>query len=165
MKLEDIISISGKEGLFKIVSRTANGLIVESLEEKKRMPVFASDSVSAFTDISIYTEDDSEPLQNILKSIFEKEKGDKALSPNSSPEELKKYLGEILPKYDRDTVYVSHIKKLLKWYNLLQSLDLIKELVSKEEEQEKGEEAKAKETPKKKKEKPQKDQAKQSKAN
>ena len=133
MKLEEIISISGKGGLFKIVSRTANGLIVESIEEKKRMPVFASDSVSEFTDISIYTEDDSEPLQNILKIIFEKEKGDKALSPNSSPEELKNYMGEILPNYDRDTVYVSHIKKLLKWYNLLQSQGLIKELVSKEE--------------------------------
>ena len=135
MKIDEIISISGKGGLFKIISRTTNGLIVESLEEKKRMPVFASDSVSAFSDISIYTEDDSEPLENILNSIYKKENGGKSISANSTPEELKKYMGDILPNYDRDTVYVSHIKKLLKWYNLLQSLDLLKELLIEEKEE------------------------------
>lgn len=165
MKLEEIISISGKGGLFKIVSRTANGLIVESLEEKKRIPVFSSDSVSAFTDISIYTDEGSEPLQNILKTIFKKENGNKTISANSSPDKLKEYMGEILPNFDRDTVYVSHIKKLLKWYNLLQELNLIKDLVvDKEEKTEKSktetktnkksepkEKPKAKTTPKKKK--------------
>ena len=139
MKLEDIISISGKGGLFQIISKTKNGLIAESLEDKKRIPVFASDPVSAFTDISIYTKKDSVPLQEVLKKIHDKENGGTAIDPNSDPNLLKEYLSSILPDYDEDQVYVSHIKKLIKWYNLLQQLGLLKDLLKDDGEKDKEE--------------------------
>jgi len=134
MKFEEIISISGKGGLFQILSKTNNGLIVESLEDKKRMSVFASDNVSSFIDISIYTKDDSVPLAEVLKKISDKENGSNAIDPNSTPEELKNYLAEVLPDYDEDQVYVSHIKKLIKWYNCLQKLELLEGLLKENEE-------------------------------
>ena len=129
MTIDDIISVSGKGGLFQIISTTNNGLIVEGLEDKKRIPVFSSDNVSAFSDISIYTEEDSAPLKEVFKKISAKESGGECLDPNSDPEKLKAYLAELLPDYDEDRVYVSHIKKLMKWYNILQKLGLLEEIL------------------------------------
>ena len=139
MKIEEIITISGKPGLYQIISRSNNGLIVESLEDKKRFPVFASENVSAFSDISIYTTEDSVPLKDVLKKIHEKEKGGQAIDSNTDPDTLKAYMGEILPDYDKDSVYVSHIKKLVKWYNLLEKIGAIKELIKDEKENTKKE--------------------------
>ena len=133
MKIEEIITISGKPGLYQIISRSNNGLIAESLEDKKRFPVFASENVSAFSDISIYTNDDSVPLKEIFKKMHQKEKGGPAaIDPNADPESLKTYMGEILPDYDRDSVYVSHIKKLVKWYNLLEKSGVMEDLIKDE---------------------------------
>ena len=134
MKIEEIITISGKPGVYQIISRSNNGLIVESLEDKKRFPVFSSENVSAFSDISIYTSEDSVSLKNVFEKIHLKEEGGPAIDSNSDPETLKAYMGEILPDYDRDSVYVSHIKKLLKWYNLLENIGVIKELLKEEKE-------------------------------
>ncbi len=134
MTIDDIISVSGKGGLFQIISTTNNGLIVEGLEDKKRMPVFASDNVSSFSDISIYTEEDSTPLKEIFKRISEKESGGECLDANSDSDKLKAYLAELLPDYDEDRVYVSHIKKLMKWYNILQKLGLLEEVLKDNEE-------------------------------
>ena len=139
MKIEDIITISGKPGLYQIVSKSNNGLIVESLEDKKRFPVFASENVSTFSDISIYTSEDSVPLKEVLKKIHEKEKGGPAIDSNTDPNTLKAYMGEILPNYDKDSVYVSHIKKLVKWYNLLEKIGVIQELIKEEKEDTKKE--------------------------
>lgn len=133
MTIDDIISVSGKGGLFQIISKTNNGLIVESLEDKKRMPVFGSDNVSSFSDISIYTTDDSTPLKEVFQKISEKENGGKCMDANSDPAKLKAYLAEVLPDYDEDRVYMSHIKKLMKWYNILQELGLLKELLKDDE--------------------------------
>ena len=141
MKLEDIINISGKSGLFKIVSKTKNGLIAESLEDQKRIPVFASDSVSAFTDISIYTAEDSVSLKELFQNISNKESGGAAsIDPNADANTLKGYFKEVLPDYDEDQVYNSHIKKVLKWYNVLQEAKLLEELLKEEEEPKDGEE-------------------------
>ncbi|MBL4753982.1 MAG: DUF5606 domain-containing protein [Flavobacteriales bacterium] len=137
MTLEDIINIAGKPGLFQIISRTKNGLIAESLENKKRIPVFASDSVSAFTDISIYTKEDSVSLKELFQNISKKESGAAtSVDPNTDGEALKTYFKEVLPEYDEDQVYSSHIKKVLKWYNVLQSVKLLDELLKEEEEEE-----------------------------
>lgn len=119
--LKTILSISGKPGLFKLVSQGKNMLIVESLSDKRRVPAYARDKVISLGDIAIYTDDDEVPLHVVLTSIKEKEKGEKATIDLKSvkPEDLRSYLGEVLPNFDRERVYPSDIKKLISWYNLL----------------------------------------------
>lgn len=118
--LKTILSVSGKPGLFKLISNGKNMVIVESLSDKRRMPIYARDRVVSLGDIAMYTDDDEVPLSEILLTIEIKENGSQAsISPTSKPEELRKYFSEILPNYDRDRVYDSDIKKLLNWYNML----------------------------------------------
>ena len=137
MSIEDIINIEGKPGLYKIVAKTKNGIIAESLEGKKRIPVFASSNVSSFKDISINTKEDNCPLKEVFKKISVKENGNRAIDPNSDPQKLKDYFKVVLPEYDEDQVYISHIKKVLKWYNQLNDLKLLKELLKDENKEEK----------------------------
>ncbi len=119
--LKTILSISGKPGLFKLISQGKNMLIVESLSDKKRIPAYAKDKVISLGDIAIYTEEEEVPLHEVLTSIKNKENGEKAsLIPSTAkPDELRKYLEEVLPTFDRERVYPSDIKKLISWYNLL----------------------------------------------
>lgn len=119
--LKTILSISGKPGLFKMISQGKNMLIVESLVDKKRIPVYAKDKVISLGDIAIYAEEEEVPLHKVLTTIKEKENGAQlTLVPSTAkPQELHSYFAEILPDYDRDRVYNSDIKKLLTWYNLL----------------------------------------------
>ncbi|MEN8118059.1 MAG: DUF5606 domain-containing protein [Bacteroidota bacterium] len=136
--LKGILSISGHSGLFKMVAESKNNIIVESLETKKRMPVYSSAKVSALEDIAIYTYEGDVPLIEVFKSISDKEEGGTALSPKSSGNELKAYFEEVVPEYDIDRVYVSDIKKVLLWYNNLQAQDLLdfSELVEEKDESE-----------------------------
>lgn len=119
-----ILSVAGKTGLYKLVSRAKMNLIVEALDEThRRVPVFASDRVTSLSDIAMYTNDEDVPLMNILDSVLRKEDG-KVCSLNyrkCSKEELHAYFAEVLPDYDRDRVHDSDIKKLLQWYNILVS--------------------------------------------
>ena len=120
--LGTILAISGKPGLFKLVSRGNRALIVETLDaQKKRTPAFETDRIISLADIAMYTDDEEVPLRQVLKSIFTKEEGKKAgLDPKkASKDELHAYMGEVLPNYDRDRVYPADIKKLLQWYNIL----------------------------------------------
>lgn len=118
--LKTILSISGKPGLFKLVSSGKNMVIVESLADKKKLPIYARDKVVSLGDISIYTDEDEVPLREVLKTIKEKENGAKAsTATNSKPEELKKFFEEVLPTFDRDRVYPTDIKKIIGWYNIL----------------------------------------------
>lgn len=126
MKLKDILAISGKGGLFKFVSQGRNGIIVESYDDKKRTVVHSSAKVSALEDIAIFTDEEEVPLAEVLKKLYEKEGGKETISHKSSPEELKALLQEVLPDYDKERVYVSDIKKLIQWYNLLLKHDLLK---------------------------------------
>lgn len=138
--LKTILSISGKPGLFKLISQGKNMLIVESLSDKKRIPVYTRDRVVSLGDIAIYTYDDEIPLHQVLTSIKEKEDS-KPLSFKASdlkPEELNTYLAEVLPDFDRDRVYAKDIKKLLNWYNLLIN-EGITDFNPKENEEEEGE--------------------------
>ncbi len=125
MDLKEILFISGKGGLFKLVSKSKNSVIVESFIDKKRFPVFASDKVSSLNDISIYAVDRDVPLLDILKTIKEKEKGGKAIDHKSDNKLIKNYMEEILPDYDSERVYVSDMKKLFYWYNLLVEYNLL----------------------------------------
>lgn len=119
MNLESVISVTGKPGLYKVISQIKNGLIVESLAEKKRMPIHATDKVSALSDISIYTNDGDMPLAEIYEVIYKKTGGKAAVSHKAKPEELKAFMKDVVPDYDEDRVYNSDLKKLFQWFNLL----------------------------------------------
>lgn len=121
MDLSGIISISGRPGLYKVITQGKNSIIVESLIDGKRFPAYATDRISALDDISIYTLEGDTPLKEIFNDIFEKEDGGKAPSHKKDAATLQGYLLEILPDYDEERVYASDIKKLFQWYNLLLS--------------------------------------------
>jgi len=146
--LKDILSISGYGGLFKFISQGRTGIIVESLEDQRRMNASASAKISALEDIAIFTDTEDLPLKDVFKAIFEKEDGGEAISHKSSANELKDYFAEVLPDYDRDRVYVSDIKKVINWYNLLHKF----EMLNFDEEEEEKEETKAEEMKEEKKE-------------
>lgn len=132
MALETIISITGKPGLYKILSQIKNGLIVESLVDNKRMPVYASEKVSALNDISIYTYDSDIPLKEVYEKMFEKTGGKEAINHKAKPEELRAFLQEVVEDFDQDRVYNSDLKKLFQWFNLLVSNGIL--IDAKEEE-------------------------------
>lgn len=123
--LKDLMAISGHGGLFRFISQGRNGIIVESIETGKRMNAFATMKVSALEDIAVYTEDEEIQLEEVIAAIHKYENGKETISPKSTPDELKDYFGAVLPEYDRERVYVSDIKKILSWYNLLHKYDLI----------------------------------------
>ena len=120
--LQTILSIAGKPGLYKLVSRGKSNLIVESLDEThKRQPAFATDRVTSLADIAMFTDSEDMPLGEILIKLRDKENG-KVASLNwrkASAKELQAYFGEVLPNFDRDRVHNSDIKKLLQWYEIL----------------------------------------------
>jgi hypothetical protein len=120
--LEKILAISGKPGLYKLVSRGNNSLIVETLDaQKKRLPVFGTDKVISLADIAMYTDEEEVPLRRVFKNILEKEDGKKTSLDykKASKEELAAFMAEALPNYDRDRVYPADMKKLAQWYNIL----------------------------------------------
>lgn len=120
--LETILAISGKSGLYRLVSRGNRSLIVETLDDaKKRMPAFAADKVISLADIAMYAEDGEVPLRKVLNSVKQKENGEVSSFDykKASNQELAAYFAEILPNYDRDRVYPTDIKKLISWYNIL----------------------------------------------
>jgi len=125
--LKGILAISGEPGLYKMVSQAKNGIIVESIETQKRIPAYATNKISSLEDIAIFTEDDEVPLKDIFLNIKTKSNGTEILTQKPSNQEIKSYFKEILPNYDEDRVYVSDMKKVFKWYNLLQSKDLLVE--------------------------------------
>jgi len=123
--LKGILAISGQSGLFKMVAESKNNIIVESLDSKKRIPVYSTSKVSALEDIAIYTDTGDVPLKDVFKAISEKENGGQSMSHKSSANELKSYFGEVIPEFDRDRVYISDIKKVLMWYNILHEKEML----------------------------------------
>jgi len=133
MDLTGIISISGMSGLHKIVAQIKNGVLVESLIDKKRLPAYATHKVSELENITIYSTADNVALKDVFQKIFDKENGGPSIDAKSPEPELKKYLKSVFPDYDEERVYISDIKKIFNWYNILQKEGL---LVKKEEEKE-----------------------------
>ena len=126
MGLDKILSISGKPGLFKIITQTRGGFVAESLIDKKKITVNMQSNVSVLSEIAIYTLTEELPLRDVFKKINEKENGQPtSISHKDSKDVLEEYFFEVLPDYDEDRVYASDIKKVLQWYNLLQAQDLL----------------------------------------
>ncbi len=122
MKFEEIASVAGKGGLWKILKPAKAGVILESMDAKKTKLVVGADArVSVFSEISIYShnEDGATPLETVMKKIHEEFEGDTGLDKNSDADELRSFMEHILPDYDQDKVYVSDMKKLVTWYNFL----------------------------------------------
>lgn len=161
MDLSKILSISGKPGLYKMLTQTANGLVVESFVDGKRFTAFSHERVSTLEEISIYTDDEDMPLKDVLKAIYDKQNGEAAISHKSSSNELKAFFEEVVPKYDKENVYVSDIKKVIQWYNQLHKQKLLEfkeeENPKEEKEEEKvADQAKPEKTKEKKEDKKEK---------
>ena len=126
--LSKILAISGQSGLYLYISQARNGAIVESLSDKKRSSVGVTSKITSLADISIYTDDEEVRLQQVLLNMKEVLGDADAPSSKSKPEELKALFEKALPDYDRDRFYVSHMKKVVDWYNNLKnfaSLDFV----------------------------------------
>jgi hypothetical protein len=122
MTLAEIASISGKGGLFKVVAPTKSGVILESLDEAKtKLVATTSHRLSLLHEISIYTttKEGTAPLEDILKKIHSDFGSDLGVDGNSDANELKSFLKAVLPEFDENRVYVSDIKKLIRWYEII----------------------------------------------
>lgn len=125
--LKTILSISGKPGLYKLISQGKNMLIVESInQEKKRMPAYGNEKIISLADIAMYTNDSEVPLREVLAAIQKKEEGREASLEvqKATPDQLRDYLEQVLPDFDRERVYTNDIKKLISWYNILVKNDM-----------------------------------------
>ena len=125
MDLSKILSISGKPGLFTLISQAKSGALIESLLDGKRQTAFANAKISSQQDISIFTIDEDIPLVKVFQEIYKKEDGKDCIDPKSDSKKLIAYMTEIVPNFDSERVYVSDMKKLFTWYNLLNSKGLI----------------------------------------
>lgn len=126
--LTKILAVSGQSGLFLYISQARNGAVVEALADKKRSSVGMSSKITSLADISIYTEDEEVKLQQVFLNMKDVLGEENAPSAKSAPEVLKSFFEKALPEYDRDRFYVSHMKKVVEWYNALKnyaSLDFV----------------------------------------
>jgi hypothetical protein len=158
MNVEKILAIAGKPGLFELKLQTRSGFLAESLLDGKKITVGMRSNVSLLSEISMYTYSEEKPLAEIMRAIAVKENEGPAISHKEDNDKLISYFKEILPDYDEDRVYASDIKKVLNWYNILQSKGLVSkeepkvanaEAIKEEVVKEVKEEAKAKKAPKK----------------
>ena len=134
--LSKILSVTGRPGLYKLISTNQNLNIVESLADGKRIPIYVQEKVVALSDVSIYTNDGDIPLRDVLKRNKEKEGGKQvSLGTKPSGNVLFSFLAEVLPDYSRESVYASDVKKLVSWYNLLMEYDIDLDEAIKEEEE------------------------------
>ncbi len=118
---ERVLTISGKPGLYRLLSSGRNMLVVEVVDAtKKRMPIHNSDKVVMLDDIAIYTDTEEVPLREVFRKIYEKENAVLPMDLKlATPEELVAYFEGVMPDYDRERVYLTHIKKMYSWYNIL----------------------------------------------
>ncbi|MGM9820266.1 MAG: DUF5606 domain-containing protein [Candidatus Onthomorpha sp.] len=125
MDLSTILSISGKPGLYKLISQTKSGALVESLTDSRRYPAFAHEKISSLEDISIFTTENDISLKKVFQKIYEKENGGDCIDNKASEKEIRSYMEQVLPEYDKDRVYLSDMRKLFSWYKILNAKKLI----------------------------------------
>ena len=126
MNLDKILAISEKPGLYKLITQTRSGLVAESLDTGKRMAVSLRNNISLLSEIAIYTLTEEKPLTEVFQLIKEKENGEKtSVSHKDSKDKLEAYFFSVLPDFDEDRVYHSDIKKVIRWYNILQEKNLL----------------------------------------
>jgi len=135
MSLDKILAISGKSGLYQLKTQTRSGFLVESLVDNKKLNIGRQNNVNILSEISIYTEQGEKPLSEIFNTIATKEDNRQTISHKEDNNKLTSYFAEILPDYDREKVYLSDIKKVIHWYNLLVSKGLISKHLEEEKEQ------------------------------
>ncbi|WP_136479816.1 DUF5606 family protein [Cognatitamlana onchidii] len=141
MSLDKVIAISGKPGLFKLITQTRGGFVAESLIDNKRLSVSVQNNVSILSEIAIYTLTEEVPLSSVFQKIKDKENGGvTSVNPKDSKDKLEEYFFEVLPDYDEDRVYASDIKKVIQWYNLLQKHDMLESLAEESKKQSQEEE-------------------------
>lgn len=136
--LSKILAVSGQSGLYMYIAQTRTGAVVEALADKKRSSVSVTSKITSMADISIYTDEEEVKLQQVFLNMKEVLGDADAPSAKSKPEELKALFEKALPTYDRDRFYVSHMKKVVEWYNALKkyaSLDFV-DLEAEEEDAE-----------------------------
>jgi len=154
MDLTKIISISGKPGLYKLISQAKGGFIVEDLDKGKKTSISAQNNVSLLENVAIYGVSEEFPLKDVFTKIYNKENGGACISHKESGASLRKYMEEVLPEYDESRVYDSDLKKLFQWYNILQAKGLV---TPEPETEEVAEEETSEEKPKAKKTKAKKE--------
>ncbi len=140
--MKKILSVSGEHGLFEYVAQGRGGIIAQSLATKQRQLLGASAKVSSLADISIYTDETDVPLRDVLTSMAAKLSQGPAPDPKGDPKAIKAFFSEVLPNYDENRFYVSHMKKVLGWYEELRahaSLEFADDEEEKKEEEEKAE--------------------------
>jgi hypothetical protein len=125
MNLEKILAISGKPGLYALKVQTRTGFVAESFIDGKRITVGMKSNVSLLSEISVYTYDAEKPLVEVMRAIAIKQNCEQTISDKENNAVLETYFKEILPDYDQERVYASDIKKILKWYNMLQAKGLV----------------------------------------
>ena len=135
MNLENIIYVAGKPGLYQIISKGKNMIVGESLIDKKRTPLHLNNQTTVLKDIGIYTYDETKPLEDIFEIIANKERYKEITNINSlTKDKIRIYFKEIIPKYDEERVYISDMKKVIKWYNILCKCEIIKKSKKKNDE-------------------------------
>lgn len=134
--LKGILAISGQPGLFKLVTEAKNSIIVESMVTGKRIPAYSTSKISTLTDISVFTETGEVHLNEIFKRIQE---SGKMIDSKASANEIKSFFEEILPEYDKDRVYMSDMKKIFQWYQLLSDLNLLIDIEEEKPEEKESE--------------------------
>lgn len=125
MKLEKILAISGKPGLYELKIQTRTGFVAESLVDGKRITVGLRNNVSLLSEISMYTYSEEKPLTEIFSAIAKKENNGAAISAKEDNAKLAAYFKEVVPDYDEERVYISDIKKAINWYNILQAKGMV----------------------------------------
>ena len=140
MEFSKIIAVTGKPGLFQVISQSKNAIIAESIVDKKRLVINTTQNVSLLENIAIYTYEEDVPLVDIFISMRQKCNAKEAISHKESEKKLTAFFAEILPNYDVERVYVSNIKKVIQWYNILVNSDIDFSKIKKEAEK-KSEEA------------------------
>jgi hypothetical protein len=119
MKFNKIIAVTGKPGLFQVISQSKSAIIVSALTDDKRVAISTTQNVSLLENIAIYTYEEDIPLLKVFKAMFEKTEGKEAISHKESGKKLEAFFAEVLPDYDAERVYTSNIKKVIQWFNLL----------------------------------------------
>jgi len=125
MDLSKILSITGKPGLYKVATQAKNGIIVESLVDGKKFTAFSNERMSSLEEISIFSQTEDIPLKDVFKSFSDKYEGKASISHKSDNDTLKKVFEEVVPNYDSERVYISDIKKVIQWYNLLAEKEML----------------------------------------
>jgi hypothetical protein len=119
MEFNKIIAVTGKPGLYQVISQSKNAIVVEALVDNKRIAINTAQNVSMLENIAIYTYEEDIPLLKVFKAIYEKTEGKETISHKESGKKLEAFFTEVLPDYDAERVYTSNIKKVIQWFNIL----------------------------------------------